>query len=240
MTLSSFSVQQNAYQGPFDVLCRLVETGELSVDKLSVGEIAKKFLEFILQAEKVDLDAAADFLYLCSDLVERKSKMLLPPTETIELGEEIVSEADLLARLSQYRTFKDAAQSLKERKALFEKVYARYGKLYEEAQVGSNRIVLKDVSLESLVSAFKKLWDEVSSRGEVKEIQAEEIRVEDRITEILEMLDRRSPLAFRDLFVRLTRLEIMVTFLAMLELIKAAAISARQDERFGEILIFKI
>jgi segregation and condensation protein A len=64
--------------------------------------------------------------------------------------------------------------------------------------------------------------------------------VEDRITEILEMLDRRSPLAFRDLFVRLTRLEIMVTFLAMLELIKAAAISARQDERFGEILIFKI
>ncbi|MFA4858075.1 MAG: segregation/condensation protein A [Candidatus Margulisiibacteriota bacterium] len=240
MTLSSFSIQQNAYQGPFDVLCQLVESGELSVDKISVGEIVKRFLEFILAAEKIDLDAAADFLYLCADLIERKSKIILPPEEKIEIGEELVSEADLLNRLAQYRTFKDVAATLKERKALFEKVYARYGKLYEEAQVGSNRIVLKDVSLQSLVSAFKKLWDEVSTRGEIREIQSEEIRVEDRVAEIMEMLDRKSPLAFRDLFVRMTKLEIMVTFLAMLELIKAAAISARQGELFGEILIFRL
>ena len=239
--LSNFKVEQPPhFTGPFDVLLQLIEQGELSVDKVSLTEITKKFVEFILNAEKIDMDGASDFLFFAAHLIERKSKLLLPIEETLELQEEIGNiEGDLLARLSQYKAFKDVATSLKARKALYEKVYARYGKIYEEAKVGSDKIVLKDVSLTDLVSAFKKLWDEVSVRGETKEIEAEEVRVEDRMEEIIDLLEEKGTVRFIELFPRLSRVQIMATFLAVLELIKLNAIAARQGELFGEIMVFK-
>lgn len=238
--LSNFRVEQPHFTGPFDVLLQLIEQGELTVDKISIAEITKKFVEFILNSSRLDMDGASDFLYFAAYLIERKSRLLLPVEESQELQEEIGNiEGDLLARLSQYKAFKDVATSLKARKALYEKVYARYGKIYEEAKVGSDKIVLKDISLVDLVSAFKKLWDEVAERGETKEIEAEEVRVEDRMEEIMQLLEEKSAVNFIELFPRLSRVQIMATFLAVLELIKLNAIGARQGELFGEIVVYK-
>jgi len=239
--LSNFTVDQEAFRGPFDVLLHLIENDEITVDQISISAITKKFVEFILQAEKIDMDGASEFLFLCAHLIEKKSKLMLPKVEDEGFADELGSiEGDLVDRLAQYRTFKEAAASLKERKALFERVYARYGRIYEEGKVGSNKVVLINVSLVDLVSAFKRLWDAVGEEEEgIREIEAEEIKVEDRVVEIMEMLSKESPLPFVKLFPRLTRMQIMVTFLAMLELMKSNSISARQGETFGEILIFK-
>jgi segregation and condensation protein A len=240
--LSKFLVEQSAFCGPFDVLLHLIEAGKLSVDKISIADIIAKFVAFILQAQQIDMDGASEFLLLSAYLIEKKSKTMLPHEDKLLLDEDVASlEAELVQRLAQYRAFKSAAGSLKERKLLFEKIYARYGRLYDEVMVRNNdNIVLKDVSLADLVSAFKKLWDEVVARDEVSEIQAEEVKVEDRMLQIRELLNQQSPRSFRELFPHLNRIEIMVTFLAILELIKQNAISFKQDQLFGEILVFKV
>jgi segregation and condensation protein A len=170
-------------------------------------------------------------------LIELKAKELLPYRDNRSEETEISGiEESLVNHIQEYEVYKQLANTLRERKQLYEKIYGRH-----EGEKQEKSIELVDVSLRDLVSAFQKVYREAVEREKVMPIIEEEITLDDRITEIQHLLAGRGDgVPFEDLFVRRTRLEIVVTFLAILELAKQRNINIRQGRTFGQILIFSI
>lgn len=230
----AYKVEIEAFNGPFDVLLRAIDEGSIDVYNVSLSQITSSYYEY-WKKEEPDLVLASDFLTMAAYLLELKSKSLLPAREE-ELNEEIFIDVEesLVSHIQEYEVYKSLAQTLRQRKQVFEKVYGRH-----EGESQEKEIELVDVSLSDLVFAFKRVYDEAAKREKVVAIAAEEVKLEDRIIEIKRMLAGRGDgVPFVDIFIRRTRLEIVVTFLAILELAKQRFIKITQGRRFGSILIF--
>jgi len=237
--LSAYKVKLDVFEGPFDLLLAMVDKGEIDLYKVSLTQITSGFLEYIRTMEKLNIVIAGEFLLMAACLLEMKSKMLLPEVPSVEEEEDLLSvEEELLERLAEYKLYKGLAQSLKERKEVFQRVYTRYK---PEEALEDREIFLVEVSMKDLVSAFKRVWDEAESRGKTSEIIAESISVKDKISEILAKVNA-SPegVSFDSLFTRFVKVEIIVTFLAILELIRQKSIKILQNETFGNIYIYRM
>lgn len=232
----AYKINIDVYQGPFDLLLKGIDAGEIDIYKISIAQIVSSYFEYWKQ-EGPNLVLAADFVYLAAYLVELKSKSILPAKEEILQEELLVDiEESLVSHIQEYEIYKNLAKILRERKQVFEKAYGRH-----EGEPQEKEIELVDVSLRDLVLAFKKAYDEAAKRESVVPIEAEELTLEDRIIEIKKMLSgRRVGVPFGDIFIRRTRIEIVVTFLAILELAKQRFIRITQSCRFGSILIFAV
>ena len=170
-------------------------------------------------------------------LIEMKSKRLLPQPEEIEIkkSEEEI-ESELLAHLEEYKVYQAAAQQLKERKDEFKKVYSRYHR--EVLKPEQKDFFLTDVNLKDLVEAFQKVYRQIAEEEKVREIKDEEITLPQRIEEVTAILLKAQGIVeFEKLFIRRTKLEVVVTFLAMLELAKQNRIRIVQNVLFGGICI---
>jgi segregation and condensation protein A len=194
-------------------------------------------MEYIKTMEKLNIVIAGEFLLMASYLLEMKSRMLLPEQPKAEDAEDLLGvEEELLERLAEYKLYKGLAQSLKERKEVFQRVYTRYK---PEEALEDREIFLVEVSMRDLVSAFKRVWDEAESRGKTEEIVAESFSVKDKISEILGKVNANpSGISFNSLFERFFKVEIIVTFLAILELMRQKLIKIMQNEAFGEIYLY--
>lgn len=231
----AYKVKIDVFEGPFDVLLRAIDEGKVDVYQVSLSQIVAAYLEY-WKREEPPLLLAADFLYMAAYLIELKSRGLLPAREEIIIEEEEASlEESLIGHIQEYEVYKKIAQSFKERKAIFERIYGRH-----EGEKVEGEIELKDVSLRDLVVAFQKVYREAAEREKIISIKAEEITLEQRLVEIKQLLaERKEGLPFEDLFIRKTRLEVVVTFLAVLELAKQQLIAIAQDIRFGGIMIWR-
>ncbi len=234
--LSGYQVKQEVYQGPFDLMLALIDKKELDLYKVSLSDLTKGFIDYIKTMEKTNIVVAGEFLLMAAYLLEMKSKMLLPQPPVAEEEESLINiEEELLARLAEYKIYKGLANSLKERKDVFQKVYTRYA---PEEALADQEIFLVDVSLKDLVGAFKRVWEMSEAKEKTREIVQESISVKDKIEEIsFKIKSCPQGLEFTSLFVTFSKLEIIVTFLAMLELIKRKMIRIAQAEMFGEIII---
>ena len=229
-----YQVEQETFTGPFDVLLKAIDEGELDVFQVSLSQITSSYFEFWKRNEP-ELVLASDFLIMAAYLLELKSKNLLPAREEIN-EEDLLGniEESLVNHIQEYEIYKGLAQTLRQRKEVFEKVYGRH-----EGEPQEKVIELVDVSLKDLVQAFKRVYDEAAKREAVVPIQAEEVNLEDRIVEIKRLLaGRKDGVPFVDIFIRKTRLEIVVTFLAVLELTKERFLKITQSRRFSTILLF--
>jgi segregation and condensation protein A len=189
--------------------------------------------------KELDIAVASEFLLLAAYLIEMKSRMLLPVEEKPEEAENLEEiEKTLLERLHEYKIFKELAERLKERKEVFAKAYSRQSG--EAAALDEDRdVFLTDVTLRDLVAAFQKVWKTVEAKGKVGEIVDENITVAMKIKEILEKIaENKDGVPFEALFTRLVKLEVVVTFLAILELARQRLIQIGQGEMFGSIKIF--
>jgi len=230
----AYKVEIEAYTGPFDLLLKAIDEGGIDVFNVSISSITSSYFEY-WKREEPNLVLASDFLIMAAYLIELKSKSLLPSREE-NLEEEIMIdiEESLVSHIQEYQVYKNLAQTLRERKEVFEKVYGRH-----EGEPQEKEIELVDVSLKDLVSAFKRVYDEAAKREKVVAIEAEEVTIEERIIEIKGLLaNRKEGIPFEDIFIRKTRLEIVVTFLAVLELAKQSFIRIAQGGSFGSILLF--
>ena len=232
----TYQIKIDVFEGPFDILLKAIDDGQIDIFRVSLLQIVNSYFEY-WKNEEPNLLIASDFIYMAAYLIELKTRELLPYRDDQLMEEELSGiEESLVNHIQEYEVYKKLAQGLRQRKELFERIYGRH-----EGEKQEKEIQLVDVSLRDLVLAFQKVYNEAAAREKVVPISEDEITLDERIVEIRRMVAGRSDgIPFEDLFIRKTRLEVVVTFLAVLELTKQRCLSIRQGKNFGQILIFGV
>lgn len=227
------------FSGPIDLLFYSVKKGETDIYNISLSEIITQYIQHIQELLEIDLEKVAEFLLYSSALLEIKSKKLLPSDEEEE--EEEISEEELKKlleeRMEEYRKYKEVSESFKIWEENMRKIYFRKGgqDLFKDME----DILLEDISLVDLFISFKKILER--SKERFLEIRPDPITVEDKIEEIKIKFNDKKAINFLELFSEdATKIEVIVTFLAVLELIKKRIIKIRQSKIFGEIEIYLV
>jgi segregation and condensation protein A len=236
----AFPVKLSNFEGPLDLLLHLIKKHELDIHDIPIALITAQYLSAIALMEEFDLDVAGEFLIMAATLIHIKSKMLLPRPETAAGVEgEIEDPRDaLVRRLLEHQKFKAAAGLLHEREQLRAAQWLRPdGRVAELA--GDDYEPELEVDLFSLMNAFQSVVDRLKLRPKVL-LPPEEIPVEVRIEQLLARLSESEALGFEDLFSDIEdRRGMIVTFLALLEMIRLKLVRVFQSGSFGPIRVYK-
>ncbi len=231
---NDYKVSLEIFEGPLDLLLYLVKKEEVDIFEIDTVKVIDQYLEYIEYFKMLDLDIAGEFLVMASTLMYIKSKMLLPPEERpIDEEEEEDPRLELIKQLVEYKKFKEAATDLGVR-ALHEADH------FSRETGGPLPIDLKSKEVEStifdLISSFSKVLERIKIEDDLKEIFEETHTVTDKIKVILDTFKEVDEIRFSELFEGVkTRSEVVVTFLAVLELIRLKKVVATQIESFGEV-----
>ncbi len=231
-----YKIKLPVFEGPLDLLLHLIRENKVDIYDIPISFITRQYLEYIEMMKELDLEIAGEFLVMAATLIQIKSKMLLPPDE--EAAEEQAEDPrlELVQRLLEYQAFKDAATILREREDEWIKVFAREPEESEESDDVPSELYLFDVNVFDLLGAFKKILD--AAPAEVRTISREVLTVKDRMSMIVEMLENAESIRFEELFKgNITRKQLLVTFLALLELLRLGLARAYQEREFGNIWV---
>lgn len=238
--LDSILIKLQSFEGPLDLLVHLIKKNQMNVYDIQISVITKQYLEYLNLLQDLNLDVASDFLVMAATLIHIKSKMLLPRPETaagVE-GEEEDPRDMLVRRLLEHQKFKAAAELLHDKETLRNAQWGRPDSRIEEI-AGEDYEPEFEVDLFTLLSAFKQVLERARERPPVV-LPAEEVPIERRIDQLLERLSETEACGFEDLFDDVaTRGDMIVTFLAMLEMIRLKLIRVFQSGGLGAIRIYK-
>ena len=217
-----------------DLLLHLIKKNEVSIADIPIATITEQYLSTLELMQGLNLDVAGEFLVMAATLIHIKSRMLLPPGETEdEEEEEGDPREELIRRLLEYQRFKEAAEELERRELLSRDVFVRRSEAPEEAET----VGFESLSLFDLLSALRHVLERFPEER-IHEVTLDTISVREKMSFLLDELRRRGKVIFQSLFETATsRLEVVVTFLAMLELVKIRAIRVWQEERIGPVVI---
>lgn len=217
-----------------DLLLHLIKKNELSITDIPIATITEQYLSTLELMQSLNLDVAGEFLVMAATLIHIKSRMLLPPGENEdEEEEEGDPREELIRRLLEYQRFKEAAEELERRELLSRDVFVRRSEAPEEAET----VGFESLSLFDLLSALRHVLERFPEER-IHEVALDAISVREKMSFLLDELRRRGKVIFQSLFETATsRLEVVVTFLAMLELVKIRAIRVWQEERIGPVVI---
>lgn len=234
----SYKIKIEVFEGPMDLLLHLIKKHELDIYSIPIALITQQYLEYIELMKSLDMEIAGDFLVMASTLTHIKSRMLLPPAETPETEEDGVDpRAELIRRLLEYKSFKEAAGTLGDKEETWSQVYTRQADSTPDIQVDDEPLLF-DFHLFDLLSALKDVMERVPDAK--FEITAESVSITEKISQILARLEIVDSVLFADLFEgSSSKIQVVGTFLALLELIKTRVIKAFQVEQFGAIRIMK-
>ena len=236
----AFPIKLSNFEGPLDLLLHLIRKHELDIHDIPIALITAQYLHAIALMQELDLDVAGEFLVMAATLIHIKSKMLLPRPETAAGVEgEIEDPRDaLVRRLLEHQKFKAAAGLLHEREQLRAAQWLRPdGRVAELA--GDEYEPELEVDLFSLMNAFQAVVDRLKQRPKML-LPAEEIPVEQRIEQLLARLSETEAMGFEDLFSDVDqRSGLIVTFLALLEMIRLKLVRVFQSGSFGPIRVYK-
>lgn len=233
--IGAYNIKIPVFEGPLDLLLHLIKENKVDIYDIPIALITRQYLEYLEFMRELNLDIASDFLLMAATLIYIKSKMLLPKDETEELPEDD-PRLELVERLLEYQAIKQAALELKEMEEEWSGVLSRPPLPLDDA--GPEELCLFDVNIFDLLGAFKRLLDRLPP--ETVEINSEVLTVKDRISFILNVLEYSDSVRFDDLFDGLkTRESLVVTFLALLEVIRLGLVRVYQEGLFSVIWIFK-
>jgi segregation and condensation protein A len=222
-------VQLESFQGPLDLLLHLVRINEVDIQDIPVVEIAQQYNAYLDTMRELDLDIAGEFLVMAATLAYIKSRMLLPRPQG-EDGEEEDPRADLAERLLEHQRFLIAAEELSARSDVQDSVWSRPAQ-----RVDMDGEILLEVSVHDLVRSFRGLLESIGVRSGM-EIEPEGLSVNDRMGQILDLVDSKDLVAFEVLFPEVAaKRDRIVTFLALLELLRLQMVSIWQSQTFGAI-----
>lgn len=231
-----YQVRIENFEGPLDLLLHLIKKNEINIYDIPVAMIARQYLEYLDAMEELNLNVAGDFLVMAATLLQIKSKMLLPVDETADDDEEGPDpREELVRRLLEYKAFKEAARRLDDQEKVWREVFWReQSPSVEEVE---EDLPLENVSLFDLVDALKEVLERNPS-SRLLEIIPDNLTVRERMNLILERLEGKDSVSFAALFEGAThRMVIVVTFLALLELMRLRVARVFQAETFGPILV---
>ncbi len=234
-----YKVRLDVFEGPLDLLLYLIKKEEVDIYDVSIERITGEYLEFIKAFQSLNIELAGEFVVMAATLLYIKSRMLLP--KDLQMAEEDAEEDDprweLIRQLIEYKKFKEAADRLREKEALRDALFPR-NPVVPELEAEENLLV-EEVGIFDLIHAFQKVLKRIENKREdLREIFAESFTVGDKIEAIMRITGAGVPLRFEELFGdSASRTEIVVTFLAMLELIRMKQLRVRQESSLGEIWV---
>ncbi|KAF0144134.1 MAG: segregation and condensation protein A [Nitrospirae bacterium] len=234
-----YNIKIPVFEGPFDLLLHLIKENKLDIYDIPIALITGQYLQYIEIMKELNLEIAGEFLVTAATLIHIKSRMLLPADEEAPAEEQEDPRLELVQRLLEYQAFKDAALGLREKEEEWMNIFRREpvkGKEDETEEEKEGELYLFDVNLFDLLGAFKDMLDKAPP--EVVEITRETLTVKDRISLIMELLENQDTIRFEDLFKEdRTRPQLIVTFIALLELIRLGLVRVYQEKDFGNIWV---
>lgn len=235
MQENSYKVRLDIFEGPMDLLVYLIKKAEVDIYDIPIALITQQFIAYIEWMKSMNIDFAGDFLVMAATLTQIKSKMLLPDHG----GDDDEAEdprLEIARPLAEYLSISSAASRLSERNILGKDTFAGQPKKEEVLVDGDDRMI--NVGLFELIDAFQHILEKVSGDHRV-DLSADRISVTDRIAEITDILETKGSVTFNELFTdQVTKNDVIVTFLAILEMAKITLIRMAQHVQTGIIRIF--
>lgn len=241
------NVQLEAFEGPFDLLFHLIEKNEIDIYDIPIAQLTEQYLSFLEQAEYKNMDSMSEFLIMAATLLEIKSKFLLPKQKQDPEQKQDPRE-ELVHKLLEYKKFKEVTEDLKKREQKAALVFYKEADKAVQAlkQSKTEDCFLSGITLEHLYQAFTEVMkrreikiDKV--RSSFKSVEKDLYTIDEKIDYMKDLLILHPCVFFHQIFrEKAVKMEIVVTFLALLELIKIKEVTVSQQETFSEILIRKI
>jgi segregation and condensation protein A len=236
---SDYKVQLEVFEGPLDLLLYLVKKDEVDIYDIAIERITTQYLAYLEAFEVLQIELAGEFLVMAANLLYIKSRTLLPKDQQMpdEEAEEDDPRWELIRQLIEYRKFKEAANHLRDQEELQSALFPRAVSLDPaHAPVIDENMLIGDVGIFDLINAFQRALKRLPVEQKQGEIHEETFTVTDRINHLMRMVERGVSMKFEELFGEASsRSELVVTFLAILELIRMKQFRVRQEEQYGEI-----
>ena len=228
------------FEGPLDLLLHLLKEQKMDICDISIVEITRQYMQYLELMQEMNLELVGEYLVMAAELTRIKSKTLLPSPETEEDAHLTAGEdprAELMRRLREYQRYRDAAFELRMKEHDRQQVFLRGGEI--EIEESSENGQLVDANVFDLFKAYQKILDSKSLKKDY-EIEITEMSVTDRIQYILDILNSSDSVTFESFFTVLnSKQEIIVTFLAILELMRLKLLRIQQNQHFETIRIYK-
>lgn len=236
-----YKVKLTEFEGPLDLLLFFIRRDELDIYDIPIAKITRDFLDYLQYLQELDLDIAGEFIVTAAELMQIKVQLLLPRPPG-EGEEELDPRAELVRRLLEYKRYKEMASELQSMSEEERQIYYRHNfthdpKIVEDPADGE---FMRDVTLFDLIAAFKYVVDRMP-RKHVHEINKLNVTLEEQIEYILAYFKEKVEATFIEMVSKMEeKVRIVVTFIALLELIKQRQIGVRQVNPYGEIMIVKL
>lgn len=228
------------FEGPLDLLLHLIKKSKMEIFDINISEITNQYLKYIEDMSEMNLDIASEYLVMAAELIEMKSKKLLPVKEEETIEEEENPEEALKKRLIEYKKYKESTEifrNLEENRSNY------YTKAPESLKNYSKEVLENDgtVSVENLIEAFQRLLERQEYNKPVNtKIARKELSVKERVVKIREILKEKKKVNFVELFDDFSKPYVVVTFLSVLEMAKNREITLKQDNNFSDIYLERV
>lgn len=231
-----YKIKLPVFEGPLDLLLHLIRDNKIDIYDIPISFITHRYLEYIKMMKELDLEIAGEFLVMAATLIYIKSRVLLPPDEDAAEDETEDPRLELVHRLLEYQTYKDGASILRERESEWQNIFAREQLPDDEEHIEPAELSLMDINIFDLLGAFKKILD--MAPDQVITITREALTIKDKIALIVESIENQESMRFEDLFKSdVTKQQLIVTFLALLEILRLGLARVYQEKEFGNIWI---
>jgi segregation and condensation protein A len=235
-----YRIKLQTFEGPLDLLLFFIKRDELDIYDIPIAKITKEFLEYIQVLQELDLEVAGDFIVMAAELMQIKVRMLLPKSPGEE--EEEDPRADLVKRLLEYKRYKEVSTVLSSLEDESNKLFYRQGFHSDSKTVTleDQEVSLKNVTMFNLISAFKKVLDSVPKKI-YHDIELMNVSIDEQMSYIADVFRMREEITFFELVSHMSeKIRIIVTIIAMLEMVKNKIIAIRPAEHDDDFIVYKL
>lgn len=232
----NLDLKLNDFEGPLDLLLHLIKENKMDIFDIQIEKITEQYLEYIKKQESMNLEVDSEYLVLASELIEIKSKWLLPREKVEEIEEEIDPREELINRLLEYEAYKEITKTLKEKEQARMEIYTKAPSDITEYMEKDTNLNM-DITLDDLVDAFQKFLERQKEfRPLATKVTENEITVSSRRRDIKIILTKNKSISFFKLFPIYSKEYVVATFLAVLEMVKNKEMIITQKDNFDDII----
>ncbi len=228
----------NDFEGPLDLLLHLIKESKMDIMDIEMESITKQYVDFLHHSEQMNLEVSSEYLVLASELIEIKSKMLLPRNQVVEgEAEEEDPRQELVNRLLEYQAYKDITHLLQEKELLRKDIYTKLPENIHQYVDEASYVPKGEMSVDDLIRAFQSYYQrKLESKPLNTKVTVNEISVASRRSDIQKVLKEKKRVSFFELFPVVSKEYIVATFLAILEMAKNRELVIMQDRDFDDII----